>query len=285
MRITGDTSVLGIFGRPVTHSLSPLMQNRALEAMGVNGVYVPFEVEPERLREAVDGMRAMGIGGVNITIPHKESVMEFLDEVSKDAADIGAVNTVVNREGRLTGYNTDGEGYITSLKEETSAVLKGWVVVVIGAGGAARGIATALAGEGPATLVIANRTRPRADALASVIKERFENIDVFTTGLDTDSLATCMIEADLVVNATSLGMTGMAALEVPLDRLPPHAIVSDIVYKPLKTPFLRAAEELDLAIHSGLGMLVCQGALSLQLWTGMEPPKDVMRKVLEEALR
>jgi shikimate dehydrogenase len=165
--IDTGTAVYGVFGDPVRHSRSPVMLNRAFAVAGVNAVYAAFHVLPGTLRQAVEGIRALGFGGVNVTLPHKVEVMEYLDEIDEGARFIGAVNTIVNDGGRLIGYNTDGIGYVRSLKEETGVSLAGKTLLVIGAGGAARGVVYALAQERPARIVIANRTAERARALAA----------------------------------------------------------------------------------------------------------------------
>jgi shikimate dehydrogenase len=284
MKISVNTKTLGIFGYPIGHSLSPLMQNAAIEAAGVNAVYLPFEVRPSRLRQAVDGIRGAGFLGVNITIPHKEAVMGLLDEISTEAVAIGAVNTIVNKNGRLIGYNTDGNGYLSSLKEDSSFNPKGKRILVIGAGGAAKGVIYAIAKESPKTIVIANRTLERAEALAAKLKRRFNNLEVIPIELYSTIFTNHLEETDLLVNTTSLGMKGKGTLDIPIDRLPAHATVSDILYVPLKTKLLFDAEKRALKTHNGLGMLIHQGAIGFSLWTGIAAPKDIMRKALEEAL-
>ncbi|MFQ5586439.1 MAG: shikimate dehydrogenase [Thermodesulfobacteriota bacterium] len=284
MKITGVTMITGIFGYPVEHSLSPAMQNAAIETTGVDMVYLPFSVEPARLEGAVGGIRALNLTGVNITIPHKETVMEYLDEVSDEARIIGAINTIVNRDGRLIGHNTDGDGYLTSLKEETGFNPAGKSIVIIGAGGAARGIINALAREGAGSIIIANRTLSRAERLAAEFEPLYPSVAFTPFPLDSAPLRESFATAALIINTTSLGMEGRGTIKLPLDVLPKNSIVSDIVYKPRTTDFLRRAADLGLETHDGLGMLVCQGALGFTLWTGREAPIDVMRRTAEEAL-
>ncbi len=278
--ITGVTKVVGIFGDPVEHSLSPLMHNSVIEIIGIDYVYVPWKVEPPMLESALSGVRAMGIRGVNLTIPHKERALNYLDSVSKEVEVTGAVNTVVNDEGRLSGYNTDGRGFILSLLAEHAFSPRGKRVVVIGAGGAARGIAAALALDGAGTIIIANRTEERAKRLASEFGEKIPETGFFGTSLDRKGLEAVLGNADLLVNASSAGMNGMNDLDVPLEALPAGAIVADIVYKPLRTKLLRDAERLGLKTENGLGMLACQGALALELWAGCPPPLAEMKSAL-----
>jgi shikimate dehydrogenase len=284
MTFTGATKTVGVFGYPVTHSLSPAMQNAAIESAGLDMVYLPFSVEPSMLRGAVSAVRALNMVGVNLTIPHKEAVMEYLDEISDEARIIGAVNTIVNDNGRLIGYNTDGRGYLQSVREEAGFEPAGKSIVIIGAGGAARGIINALAREGAASIAIANRTIPRAERLAAEFKPLYPAVTITPLPLEGDHLRATLQSASLVVNTTSLGMEGRGKVDIALDELPKHSTVSDIVYNPRTTDLLRRAADLGLATHGGLGMLVCQGALGFTLWTGREAPVAVMRSAAEEAL-
>ena len=284
MTFTGATKTVGVFGYPVTHSLSPAMQNAAIESAGLDMVYLPFSVEPSMLRGAVSAVRALNMAGVNLTIPHKEAVMEYLDEISDEARIIGAVNTIVNDNGRLIGYNTDGRGYLQSVREEAGFEPAAKSIVIIGAGGAARGIINALAREGTASIAIANRTLPRAERLAAEFKPLYPTVTITPLPLEADPLRATLQSASLVVNTTSLGMEGKGKVDIALDELPKHSIVSDIVYNPRTTDLLTRAADLGLAAHGGLGMLVCQGALGFTLWTGCEAPVAVMRSAAEEAL-
>ena len=287
MKINGHTRVAGIFGDPISHTLSPAMHNAAFEAVGLNAVYVPFHVKAESkgaLKAAVESVRAMNMMGVNVTIPHKERVMRFLDEVDPHAIDIGAVNTIVNRDGKLFGCNTDGPGYLLSLRKETGFRPAGKKVVIIGAGGAARGILYSLLGLNPASVVLANRTIKRADALASEFAKKF-SVPVETSELDRAVMEKALCSADLVVNTTSIGMMGKGELGLPMKALPSKAVVSDIVYRPLKTGLIKAAEKMGLKTHAGLGMLVRQGAIGFELWTGRKAPVSVMEKAALKALR
>lgn len=285
MTITGETKISGIFGYPVSHSISPAIHNAAFKALGLDMVYLPFEVKPSDLKHAVTGIKALGLLGVNITIPHKETVIKFLDHVSEEAAIIGAVNTIVNKDGQLIGYNTDGRGYASSLREETDFNPKDKNIVMLGSGGAARGILAALAEQKPKAIVIANRTVSRAAMLVRFFKPRFPWIKFEAAGLDKNSLEKHFEDAHLIINATSVGMKQAQAIEVPFDALSKNAIVSDIVYNPLKTALLKKAGKLSLATHSGLGMLIHQAALSFNLWTGMDAPIDVMRKAALKLLK
>lgn len=285
MDITGKTKILGIFGRPISHTLSPAMHNAVIKALGLDMVYLPFEVKPSNLRGAVKGIKGLGMVGVNITTPHKEAAIKFLDEISEDVKLIGAVNTIVNKDGKLIGHNTDGYGYIASLKEELGFNPKGKKMVILGAGGAARGIIIALSAKKPKSITVANRTLSRAISLIKTFKGKFSGTDFQAIGLDGENLRAYFEDTNLLINTTSVGMKKNEALKIPLDALPKRTIVSDIIYNPLETALLKKAAKLGLAAHSGLGMLIHQGALSFKLWTGIDAPIDIMRKAAMGALK
>lgn len=278
--IDSHTILYGVFGDPIRHSRSPIMLNRAFQEAGINAVYAAFHVRPAELGEAVRGIRALGYRGINVTIPHKVEVMQYLDEIDEGARIVGAVNTIVNDAGKLTGYNTDGIGYVRSLKEETGIELKGQNVLVLGAGGAARGVAYALAKEGAGCIYIANRTKERALELA-------ETIGAFTKtiGLGLDEVADVVDEVQFVLNTTSAGMhPHTEELPMPVHLLRKHHLVSDLIYNPRITRFLREAEAIGARIHGGLGMFIYQGAFAFEYWTGTPAPVAAMRQVVEQSL-
>ena len=212
MKITGETKVIGIFGYPISHTLSPLIQNAALEALGLNYIYIPFEVKPNNLESAVKGMQALGLAGVNVTVPYKEAVIPFLDEIDIDAELIGAVNTIVNKNGRLKGYNTDSPGYIRSLHEDAGFAPKGKTILVIGAGGAARGIIAGLFLNGASEIIIANRTIEKAEEIRLNYAERCrsKHIQIKTASLSYLKDPQILSSVDLIVNTTSMGLEGVA---------------------------------------------------------------------------
>lgn len=287
MRVNGRTRITGIFGDPIEHTLSPAIQNAAFEALGLHYIYVPFHVRSKPsgdLKAAVAGVRAMNIAGVNITIPHKERVIRLLDEVDIHAKDIGAVNTVVNRDGKLIGYNTDGPGYLLSLRDETGFIPRGKNIIVVGAGGASRAIFHAFLAGGAKSILLVNRTVKRADALANEFSGRFK-ARVETAPLETEWIKKYAESADLLVNTTSIGMMGRGELELPLEAFPSKAVISDIVYRPLKTGLLKGAEKRGLKTHTGIGMLVRQGAIGFELWTGEKAPVNVMLKAALRQLK
>lgn len=300
MNITGKTKILGIFGYPIGHTISPAMHNAVIKALGLDMMYLPFEVKPSELREAIKCIKSIGIIGVNITIPHKEAVIKFIDDVSEEARRIGAVNTIVNKDGRLIGYNTDGYGYVTSLKEEFNFNPKGKKIVILGAGGASRGILAALAIKKPKAIIVANRTPARAVLLVRAFKNKFPDTKFKAIGLQEERLKESFHDANLLVNTTSVGMnygasrpsrrkensnTVALAQKIPLGAMPKRAIVSDIIYSPSETLLLKRAKKIGLAAHGGLGMLIHQGARSFKLWTGIDAPVEVMRKAALKALK
>lgn len=283
MKITGKTKVIGIFGYPVSHSLSPLMQNAALEHLGLNYIYLPFEVRPESLESAVNGIRALGVSGVNVTVPHKEAVIPFLDEIDESAELIGAVNTILNKNGNLIGYNTDSPGYIKSLHEDAGFDPKGKNVLVIGAGGAARGIISGLFLEGASKITIANRTTEKAKKIEDTLRATGKKIGIETIPFSYLKDPKILSSLDLIVNTTSMGLEG-GSPDIDFSLTPKHVLVSDIVYKPPVTPFLEKAQDAGRKTLSGLGMLVYQGAISLEIWTGQRAPVEVMMNSLRTFL-
>ncbi|GFN23285.1 shikimate dehydrogenase [Thermanaeromonas sp. C210] len=276
---TASTRLVGLLGYPVAHSFSPQIHNAAFRALGLDWVYLAFGVEPSRLPAAVEGIRALGFAGANVTIPHKESIMAYLDEIHPLARLIGAVNTVVSREGKLLGYNTDAGGFLRSL-EEAGVDPAGKRALILGAGGAARAVAFALAQARCAALTLANRTEDRAQELARGLGEAgFRAVEV--APWEEGSLAGVIPEVDMVINTTSIGMAPDRE-RVPLDPglLRPRQVACDIVYNPPETAFLKGARLRGCLVISGLSMLLYQGAEAFTLWTGREAPVEVMREVL-----
>jgi len=276
MNISGKTKVVAIFGDPVEHTLSPAMHNAAFAKLGMDAVYVPFHVTPDRLGEAVRGLSAMGFAGANITVPHKERVMEFLDEVDPEASAIGAVNTVVNRDGRLTGYNTDGRGFIMSLREEAGFDPASKRVFVCGAGGAARGVGFALATAGARRIYLFDIDEPKLGRLVGDINSFLGREAARPSIMDPDFIR----GSDLVVNTTPLGMREGDPLPMPKESFRPGQVFYDVVYNPAETATMKAAKAAGAKTVNGLGMLLYQGALAFEKWFGVAPPADVMKAAL-----
>jgi len=284
--VCGSTKVVGVFGFPVEHSLSPAMHNAAFAALRLSYVYVPFAVRPDQIGPAVRSLSPLGIVGVNLTIPHKESVLPFLDEITQEARDVGAVNTVHCVEGRLLGDNTDGQGFYQPLRER-GIDLAGKPVVVLGAGGAARAVVFRLARAG-AHILLANRTPERAERLAQAVADAGLGADaVQTLALDaTKELAEAIAGANLLVHTTRVGMYPEtdALPPVPLEAFHPDLLVYDLVYNPVETRLLAQARRRGCPTLNGVQMLVYQGAAAFQRWTGLWPPTDVMAKAVLQAL-
>lgn len=281
MRITGETRILGIFGYPVKHTLSPSMQNAALESLGLNYIYLPFEVRPEELEDAVRSLNTLGIIGVNLTIPHKESVIPFLDEITDEAEVIGSVNTIENKNGRLIGHNTDSGGFMMSLRADAGFNANGKTALVIGAGGAARGVIAGLAREMVHRIFIANRTMEKGERLAKEFGNKFEGTEFTAIPMSSLNDSSIMSSLDLFVNATSMGMEG-TIFDIQFSLTPTHVLVSDIVYNPQLTAFLKKAREGGRKTIGGLGMLLYQGAISFEIWTSRKAPIAIMKDVLQK---
>ena len=283
--ISGKTRICGLIGDPVEHSMSPAMHNAAFKDRGIDYVYLPFKVAKEQLDRATLGVRALNIRGLNVTIPHKVAVMPLLDELDPLSERIGAVNTIVNSDGILKGYNTDAHGFLKAMMER-GIEPEGKNVVVLGAGGASRAISFILAEKG-ANLVILNRQLEIdwAVELASNISRAFGR-EVKALELGEQNLAKVLKKGDILVNATSVGMSpNTGETPVPARLLKGNLIVFDIVYNPVKTRLLAEAEAVGASTISGLEMLVWQGTLAFEMWTGLKAPLEVMKEAVVKALK
>lgn len=272
--------VFALIGHPVGHSLSPMMHNDAFHALDLPHHYVSFDVKPADLKEAVSGIRALGIAGFNITVPHKVNVMQYLDEIAEEARQIGAVNTVINRDGKLIGTNTDGRGYLLSLKEKTGEHLSEKRVLMIGAGGAARGVAVTLDRYGVKRLDIANRTFEKAKTLIETGIRRTP-----AHALTLEEAALHLADYDVIINTTSVGMSpNVEDMPLPVEGIRPGTILSDLIYNPLRTKWLLEGESLGGIVMNGIGMFIEQGALAFEAWTGLSPDRERMRKIVVDEL-
>ncbi len=281
-----SSCLLGIIGDPIGHSLSPAMQNAALSRLKIGASYRAFAVAPRDLAAFLKkDVAGLNLKGLNVTIPHKEAVLKYCKKISPEARAIGAINTLVVSPKGLVGYNTDAAGYLRSLTEDTGFRPSGKTVLVLGAGGAARAVLYALARAGADPIFISNRTPARARSLARYFRKIFPKTFFQAVSQDKASFTTLFSGVDLVVNTTSVGMKGKGGFRLPLALLPKTAVVSDLVYRPLMTTLLKAARRRKLRIHTGLGMLLHQGALSFKLWTGKMPDRRVMHRALLDALR
>jgi len=284
MKPSGSTKIVKLIGYPVEHSRSPLMHNAAFQSLGLDFVYLLFSVKPPDLKEAVTGLRASNVAGANVTIPYKEEVMKYLDEITPEAKLIGAVNTIHNREGKLIGYNTDGQGFITSLLTDGKVKLEGQKVFLIGAGGAGKAVAVKLAERGVERLVITDKIVERAETLVGRLRENIPDCPVYALFPDDKEFAKTLLGSTLLVNATSMGMKKGDPCVVDPEYLHKDLFIYDVVYN-RETPLIEAAKKRGLKALGGIGMLIHQGAASFEIWTGQKAPIEVMRnKILEELL-
>ena len=279
-----NTELIGLIGHPIKHSYSPFIQNYALELMNLEYIYLPFDVPAENLKSAVNGVLSLGLKGLNVTLPHKEKIIKYLDELSEEASIIGAVNTIVNDHGKLIGYNTDAHGILETLLPYKDKI-SGTKVTVIGAGGSARAVIyTLLRHFKPEELNIINRTQQRADTLVNdfSLKMRYDSFHTFEL-FPPDNVET-LSNSRLIINATTMGMfpdieDTITDLEESFNE---EQIVFDLIYNPTKTKFLQMAEMQGAKVVGGLKMLISQAAKSFELWTGIEMPMDNITKKLED---
>ena len=281
MKIDGYTRLAAVVANPIKHSISPFIHNSAFEATNTNGVYLAWEVGATDLAETVANIRRYQMYGINLSMPYKEQVIPYLNQLSEEARLIGAVNTVVNREGTLIGYNTDGKGFFKSLP---SFKISGEKMVLLGAGGAAKAILAQaiLDGVGQVSVFVRlasiEKTRPYLEKLQH---ETGFRVDLFALE-DHQDLQDSITQADLLVNATSVGMDGTSQPIPSSIVLPDKLLVADVIYQPFETPFLKWAREQGNQSINGLGMLLYQAAAAFQLWTGKEIPTDQIWELLKQ---
>ncbi len=279
MVIKSDTKLICLLGHPVKHSKSPLMQNKALEIAGEDAVYLVFDVLPEKLKESIEGIKAMGFKGANVTIPHKEEVMKYLDELTKEAENIGAVNTIVAKDGKLIGDNTDGQGFVLSLMNEGGFDPRDKKVLMLGAGGAAKAVAVKLSFEGIKSMAIYEIDKEKADKLREHIKAINKESEIEV--ISKNELENRASVADLIVNCTPVGMKDSDPELLSESVFFEGQFVFDLIYNPEKTKLLQNAEKKGAKILNGLGMLVFQGALAFEKWTGKKPDTKAMFKAIK----
>lgn len=274
MNISGKTKVTGLFGYPVEHSLSPAMHNAAFEHLNLDYCYVTFSVRPDLLGDAVKAIRALSLSGVNVTVPHKENVIPFLDEISEEASFIGAVNTIKNDNGKLTGYNTDGKGFMQSLSE-TGIDIRGKKILIVGAGGASRAIGYYLCKEASEVHLF-----DVDDKKANSLKEHLNKLkwNVSLAGARSVKDKDFFSGIDIIINATPLGLKPDDPMPVDITLIKNSHVVCDLIYK--ETPLLREANKIGCKTMDGLGMLLWQGVFAFEIWTGIIPPVEVMRQAI-----
>lgn len=275
--------IVALFGQPVAENPTGVMQESAFAAAGLPWRYLTLEVRPEGLAAAVEGARAMGFRGLNLTIPHKVAVMQYLDDMAPEARIIGAVNTVRREGDRLIGENTDGKGFLRGLQVDAGVDPAGKRITLLGAGGAARAIATELALAGADSITVVNRSRERGEAM---VRHLQSHVDTPVQLQPWEGTYRVSAETDVLVNATSAGLFPDVEVmpDVDLSGLPGHAVVCDAVFNPPETKLLRAARNRGLAVLDGLSMLVYQGVIGFELWTGEKAPEAVMKQALSRAL-
>ena len=283
MKKLKSSLLLGLIGHPVGHTLSPVMHNAALKSLGIDGAYSAFDVPPSGLKPFIRSLTEFGVRGFNVTIPHKERIIPCLDRLDKEAELIGAVNTVVVRNGKLAGYNTDGRGFIASLEEDLGVQPKGKRFFMFGAGGAARAIAFSLALRKAKRIVILDVDRKKSASLARAVagKTKCEAVALRRSGTVMREL---LLNTEVLINATPCGMKRADPSVVDKTLLHKGLAVYDVIYNPPATSLIRNAVRRGIPAANGLGMLINQGAQSFSLWTGKKPPVDVMRKALKKYL-
>ncbi|MEM2936331.1 MAG: shikimate dehydrogenase [Candidatus Bathyarchaeia archaeon] len=283
MNISGKTKVCAVIGDPVEHSLSPCIHNAAFQHLQLDYVYVAFSVKREELRTAIQGVRSLKIHGLNVTTPHKLDVIQHLDRLDESAKNVGAANTILNKEGTLIGYNTDGKGALLALEANQGNLLNK-KILILGAGGASRSISYTLA-QKARELVVLNRTVERAESLVKELLTPFGD-KVRYGGLSRSRMKAELEDTDVLINATTLGMHPNED-ETPVDQdlLRPNLTIFDLVYHPLETRLLREAKAAGARTIDGLAQLIYQGAVSFEIWTGKKAPIEVMMKAAQEKLK
>lgn len=286
MIINGKTKITGVFGYPVEHTLSPIIHNTAFEYLGLNYVYLPFLIKPEDIKSALSSIKTLGILGVNLTIPHKETCIPYLDSIDDGAGIIGAVNTIKLEKDKLKGFNTDAEGFILSLKNETSFKKpKGKTVFILGAGGSARAVVYALAREKCGRIIVANRSVDRAEKLVNEINRKFPGCKMEAVPLGEKSVEGLLMESSLLVNTTSVGLKHGDGLLINVNFLHKDLLFYDLIYSPFGTRLLIEARKRKLEAVDGMGMLIYQAILAFEIWTGKKPPVKIIQHAVKNFIK
>ncbi len=279
--ISGSTRLLALLGDPVTHSISPAMHNKAFQILGLNYAYMGFTANKNNLKSSVDAMKALNVLGFNVTMPIKQKILPYLDELSFEAEMIGAVNTVKNENGKLIGYNTDGPGYVMDLQDKGLKIRK-QSFLIVGAGGAATSIAVALARAGAGQITVINRSIEKAEHIISLINKISPDCMAFASKFEDDSIAQELVKANVLINCTPLGMghqEGISFIQDP-SILHKDMIISDLIYVPRKTALLKLGDERGCKTINGIGMIIWQGALAFKIWTGEDMPIQDIKQQL-----
>lgn len=285
MKISVDTKIFAVIGEPIAQSLSPQLHNGLFKETGVDALYLPIAVKSEDLKKLIDGFRVMNFGGFNITKPHKMAIMEYLDRLDPLAEKIGAVNTVVYRDGEMVGYNTDGFGFIKSLETKNAEIPKDELtILILGCGGAVKSVAMALADWGIKKVIIANRTTAKAEELVNQINENWPG-QAQAISMAPEALKRAVDEAMVVVNGTNLGMADTPGSPLPKELIKKELLVYDMIYSPAVTQLLKDANDIGAQTQNGLDMLLYQGLLAFELWTGIFPDPVLGKNLLEEGIK
>lgn len=278
----GNTKTLGVIGDPIAHSLSPVMHNEAIRYLGLNYCYVPFLVKTEKVKNAVEGIKGLNIKGINVTSPHKEEVIKYLDEISKEAKEVGAVNTIVRENEKLIGYNTDGAGFVQSLKDENFDPV-GKTVMILGVGGASKSVGYSLLKHNVKELRFVNRTKNKAENLANELDGYFDTGNIKPYLLDYENLVGALKDVDLVINGLPMDPKSEEdSWLLPLNELKKNSIAVDFRYHPKESDFLLACKEKGLYTMNGLMMLLYQGVIAFEYFTSTKAPVDVMKNALHK---
>jgi len=283
MKIKGTTKITGVFGYPVSHSLSPVFQNAAFDSLSLDFVYIPFEVKPAFIKEAIEAIRFLNFRGINLTIPHKKDGYYLVDELDEEAKHLKVVNTIKNEDGKLIGYITDGSGFVRSIKEDGKVELKNKNVYLLGAGGAGWAISGAIVKEKIRKLLITNRTMEKAIAIKNHLKENFNFTSVELIDFENRNGINFQ-DIDIIINTTSVGMEEGDIVLIKEEKIKKNIFIYDIIYN-RKTELIKTAEKLNLPHLDGLSMLVYQGAISFEIWTGKKAPIDIMKNSLYNFLK
>lgn len=276
--ITGKTKTIGILGWPVGHSLSPVIHNEAFAALGLDYTYIPLPVHPDHLHHAVQGLKSMGFVGANVTIPHKVTIIPYLDELAPSAKLAGAVNTIVIKQGKCVGHNTDAQGFVQSLLAK-DITITGKTAVIMGAGGASQAVVCGLMEQGIAKIIIGTRNASKGE---DFIKKFPGHDQLESCGWQEQSFSHAITQCDLLINSTPIGMASTQEISLPINwhDVKTTAVICDLVYNPPLTQFLATAAKRGHVIINGAGMLVEQGALAFELWTGEGAPRHLMYKLI-----
>ena len=285
LKIDGHSKIYALLGHPVEHTASCAMHNTAFEALGINACYIALDVEANYLKQALAALRALNIAGVNITIPHKQTCMKYLDKIDLQAKNIGAVNTIINKNGKLIGYNTDADGFIDSLKFDAAFSIKGKSIFIMGAGGAARAIAFSLADKNPEVIYIQDIKDRLASKLVLSLKKYYPKLKVINISFkDKKRTMSFLSEVNLFINATGVGLSKKDPVVVDVKLLNKKALVCDLIYNPKEPVLLRAAKKRGLKVLNGEGLLLYQGLRAFKIWTNKRPTVKLYKQALNSFL-